>query len=347
MKAAGYKIPLFEGSVFKKTIESRAPAICGSVEFFKHMTTSNGLKLLAAGVAKIIGSKKVLMLPLLAGDKCLGIVALGSSREPISTDVERLTNFSRQAGLAVEKAHLNEELQKAYEELKDINRVKSDIIANVSHELRTPLTIAKGMMELAMDEKDEGERKSLLTIGRAALLKHDRIIGDMVTVSQFYKKDYRLSIEAVALEQVILLAMKEFESGARNLGISVNAALEKDMDVKADFNELKHAMCNLLDNAIKFNKRGGRVTIEARSRGRFAEVCIADTGIGIAKEHMGKLFAPLHQLDPSTTRRHSGTGCGLAAVKGIVEAHGGRIWAESEVGKGSRFYFTILLSKSA
>ncbi|MFQ6136242.1 MAG: sensor histidine kinase, partial [Candidatus Hydrothermarchaeales archaeon] len=124
--------------------------------------------------------------------------------------------------------------------------------------------------------------------------------------------------------------------------IEIKTSIQEDLPkVRADFDELKHVLLNLLDNAIKFNRKGGEVLIEAGQKGDVVEVSVSDTGIGIAEEHLEKVFDRLYQIDVSTTRKHGGIGMGLAVAKEIVEAHGGRIWVESEIGKGSHFCFTV------
>lgn len=115
--------------------------------------------------------------------------------------------------------------------------------------------------------------------------------------------------------------------------------------MKADSAKLRHVLVNLLDNAIKFNRTGGKVEISCRENGRVIETSISDEGIGIERENLERIFEPLTQLDPSPTRQYGGTGTGLSVARHIIELHGGQIWAESEVGKGSTFYFTLPMAE--
>lgn len=261
--------------------------------------------------------------------------------------------LANQLAVALENARLIEELNNAYKkleesylDLKEIDRVKSNIIANVSHELRTPLTIVKGFIEIAMEEEDKKERNELLSMCRKALQRQNRIIGVLINVAEFEKKKYKLKFENVDLEQVLHLAQKEIKPYALEKDIAIKISVEEGIpDVKADFEALKHAIANLLDNAVKFNRKGGEVVVEARRKGNAIEVCIADTGIGISKDKIPKLFTPLYQINATTTRKFGGTGMGLAVVKRIIEAHGGKVWVESEEGKGSRFCFTLPIQR--
>lgn len=240
-------------------------------------------------------------------------------------------------------------LQEAYEELKELDRMKNELISNVSHELRTPITIAKNAIELAMDEEVVEERDKFLAMGRGALARLNLIVGDLLDIAKFQKGTFKLDVKSLDLEQTVNSVVQEVMPLALKNDIEIKISAQDLPLVKADEDAVKHVFFNLISNAIKFNKKGGGVFIEARHKQDFSrplgegfvEVSIADTGIGIAKEHLGKLFTPFYQVDSSTTRAYPGTGMGLAVVKRIIEAHGGRVWAKSEIGKGTKFTFTL------
>jgi signal transduction histidine kinase len=156
----------------------------------------------------------------------------------------------------------------------------------------------------------------------------------------------RLSLEALELKDVVLVAISEARQDALEKGVKIALSIPDGLPrVRADFAEFKHALSNILDNAIKFNREGGRVDIKAEAKGGLVEVTVRDTGIGIGGEHLEKVFDRFYQVDTTTTRRYSGTGMGLAVAKEIVEAHGGRIWAESKPGGGSTFHLTLPTAK--
>jgi signal transduction histidine kinase len=240
-------------------------------------------------------------------------------------------------------------LQEAYEELKELDRMKNELISNVSHELRTPITIAKNAIELAMDEEVAEERNKFLAMGKGALARLNLIVGDLLDIAKFQKGIFKLDVRSLDLEQTINSLIQEIKPLALRNDIEIKISAQHLPRVKADEDSIKHVFFNLISNAIKFNKKGGQVFIEARHKPDplrplgegFVEVSIADTGIGIAKEHLGKLFTSFYQVDSSAARTYPGTGTGLAVVKRIIEAHGGKIWVESEVGKGCRFTFTL------
>ncbi len=253
--------------------------------------------------------------------------------------VARDITEKKQAEEMLKKAH--SELQRAYDELKELERVRGDIISNVSHELMTPLTIAKGGIELAMEEKDEDERKRLLAMGRNALLKQNEIIENLITLAGIRRGEYKLNLENIDFEPVATLAKKIIESRANARGIQIKIVLEGGLVVRADYDAFRNVLYNLLDNAVKFNKHNGKITIEGKRKDSVVEISVSDTGIGIFPDKLSRLFVPLQQLDATTTRRYSGVGTGLAVVKQLVEAMGGSVSVESELGKGSRFSFTL------
>ncbi len=235
-----------------------------------------------------------------------------------------------------------ENLEKVYQELKTLDQLKSDIIANVSHELRTPMTIAKGFAELAMEEDEEEERKKELIKIIEALEKQNTIIGDIITMAEASKERLKLRASHFSIRDLISHAIKKKELEISREGIELELRVE-DFNIKGDFDKLTHALVNLIDNAIKFNRPQGKISIKARKGKNSAVISVSDTGIGIPKNLLPKIFDPLFQGDASTKRRYGGTGMGLAVVKTIVEAHGGGVYAESTPGKGSTFTLVLPL----
>lgn len=259
--------------------------------------------------------------------------------EYITAFLEDVTGIKK---VEQEKARLYNNLQKAYKELKTLDQLKSDIISNVSHELRTPITIAKGAIELAMEEENKKERDELLAMGSKALARQNRAVGNLIDATKIERGVLKLKFEIIDLRQAVEAAVQEMLPLALKNGIKIETSLEKNLPkVKADLNVIKHVLTNLIDNAIKFNKSGGKVMIEARQKGEFVEISVSDTGIGIAREHLPKVFDRFYQVDATPARAYCGIGLGLVVAKEIVEAHGGRIWVESELGKGSRFTLSI------
>ncbi len=304
------------------------------------------------------GLRSFLAVPFFSGEgKAMGVlyVATRRRREFTQEEIDALVTLATQASVAIEHARLfeelksayrklqvaHEELQHAYEELKSIDELKSNILANVSHELRTPITIAKGAIELAMDEENPEERRRALKMALDALTRQNFIVADILEAAKFEKGMVKLNLEAVDVAQMIKRVVYEFEPMLITEGIKMEIDVEKVPHAMADPKQLGHVLRNLISNAIKFNRRGGRITINARERGGLVEVCISDTGIGIPDDKLDKIFERFYQIDSSPTRRYGGTGMGLAIVKEVVEAHGGEVTVKSKVGEGSTFCFTL------
>ncbi len=234
------------------------------------------------------------------------------------------------------------ELKNAYEELQKVDELKSNIIANVSHELRTPLSIANSALELAMDEKYPEERGKLLEVAINALTRQDVIVGNLLEAATIEKNMKNAKLGAVDVTQAIKQECEEFKPKAKSKKLKMKVNIQKNLpQVLADNEQIRRVLHNLIDNAIKFNKEGGNITIEANNRDGKVEVCISDTGIGITEDKHNKIFDRFYQLDSSTKRHYGGTGMGLAVVKEIVESYAGKITVESELSKGSSFCFIL------
>ncbi len=233
-------------------------------------------------------------------------------------------------------------LTEAYRQLKELDTLKDELIANVSHELRTPITIAKTTMELALREKDPRQRTTLLNLGIGAMNRQNNIVADLIALHEIRARRYKPRREQVDLVYLAQIVAEEMQSTAQAKDIHLWVKAGKDVPkVKADFKEVKHVLRNLVDNAIKFNRPGGDVWIELIKGLECAGVRVKDTGIGIPSEHLEKIFDPFYQIDGRLERRYGGTGMGLAIVKKIVEAHGGMVKVKSAKGKGSTFTFTL------
>jgi two-component system phosphate regulon sensor histidine kinase PhoR len=216
-------------------------------------------------------------------------------------------------------------------------------VANVSHELRTPLSLIKGYTETLLDgAKDDPAVavKFLQTIDRnAERLK--LLIEDLLTISELESGRMRLQLQPVSLPVFVGKLVEDFQprASARNVRF-VNAVPE--LVVSADPNRLGQVFSNLVDNAIKYGRTGGTVNLLARaSKDGMVEICVGDDGPGIPEEACERVFERFYRVDKARSREQGGTGLGLSIVKHIVQSHGGRVWVESEPGKGSRFYFSL------
>jgi len=226
-------------------------------------------------------------------------------------------------------------------EIKIIDEMKNNIISNISHELRTPITIMRGFIEVAMGEKDLNKRNEYLSKAINAIDRQNRMVQDLIETAMGEIKNLDLVFGNVDFKDILETSLKDVEPKAKLSDISIKTELEKNLYVKADQQQLTYVLTKLMDNAIKFTENGGKLEVLAKHKDGFVEVCVKDTGIGISKENLNKIFDKFFQVDATTTRKYSGSGVGLTISKNIIEKHGGNIWVESEVGKGTTFFFTI------
>ncbi|MBI5375069.1 MAG: HAMP domain-containing protein [Candidatus Schekmanbacteria bacterium] len=225
-------------------------------------------------------------------------------------------------------------------ELKNIEKVKKDFVVNVSHELRTPLTAIKGYVETIEDEIDDKNRNYIEIIKRNT----DRlvnIVNDLLLLSELEEKGTRLTIEKVNLKGIIENSIKALEHKAREKNIEMKVeADEKVPLVRGDPFKLEQLFINLIDNAIKYTDQG-KVTVTLRCEASNVIAKVTDTGIGIPKEDLSRVFERFYVVDKSRSKKSGGTGLGLSIVKHIVMLHNGRIDIESTPGEGSKFTVTL------
>jgi two-component system phosphate regulon sensor histidine kinase PhoR len=168
------------------------------------------------------------------------------------------------------------------------------------------------------------------------------IVQDLLSLSRIESADLKASLQPVSLKRVCEKVAEIMSEMAQKKSIRLTLDIPDEIpDVPADEPLLEQALLNLADNAIKYTKEGGAVTIKAQLRENEVEVFVADTGIGIASEHLPRIFERFYRVDKGRSREMGGTGLGLSIVKNIVEKHGGKIWVESELNEGSTFYFTL------
>jgi two-component system phosphate regulon sensor histidine kinase PhoR len=229
-------------------------------------------------------------------------------------------------------------------ELRKLERVRRDFVANVSHELRTPLTAIQGFAEtlLAGAIDDPQNRIRFLEI----ILEHSRrlarLTDDLLKLSKMDADRLELEISRLGVRQFVESCVETAQrpAGEKDLRISVNLSNHLP-DIAADRRRLAEVLQNLLDNAIQYTTPGGQIILSASASASEVTFIVSDTGIGIPRADQPRIFERFYRVDAARSREVGGTGLGLAIAKHLVEAHGGRIWVESEVGQGSRFYFTV------
>jgi signal transduction histidine kinase/FixJ family two-component response regulator len=305
---------------------------------------------LVTGVSEAVGVEEVLaalraenalIVPLLSNESVIGtITAINMEGGPEFTgdDAEGLKMLASQAAIAVTNAIL-------YERTKELDRLKSDFVAVVSHEVRTPLTSINGSLELLGDERFHqlpAPQKELLGICQANTQRLISLINDILDFSKLESSRLSLNFEQMDVERVLVEAVENIRSLAGSRGVELDLKIDPSAGaVEADPMRVGQVATNLIGNAIKFSPEEGRIEVFASGDSSTVTVSVKDYGKGIAQRDINRLFQRFAQLDSSTTRKAGGTGLGLVISKGIVEQHGGKIWVESALGKGSTFSFSL------
>lgn len=252
---------------------------------------------------------------------------------------------------------LEEKVRERTEELEEktilaeaARQAKSDFLSNMTHELRTPLNSIIGFSEIlgsaaagVLAEDQKGYIRDIWESG-----KHlSRIVDDILAMTEIDSGTVELELSEFPLKETLVEALGSFAGKAAKQRIKIGLDIPEDIGrVIADKAKIRRVIRHLVGNALKFTPDGGSIAVQARSGiggqvPQGIEISVTDTGIGIAKEDFERLFHPFQQLSPTLTKKYEGVGVGLSICRSYVELHGGRIWAESELGKGSRFAFTL------
>lgn len=256
---------------------------------------------------------------------------------------EEIKKFNLELKLKIDKA--TEELRNANKELERLNQIKSDFVSTVSHELRTPLTSIQGYVSLICDG-DAGpiteEQKEFLQIVKEESQRLTRLITDILDISKIEAGKMNVILKDFNILDFMGSYKKEIKNMALPKGIKVEIKQPARLpNVKADADKIKQIFNNLVSNAIKFSGENTTLSIEIKKSLDNIQVDVSDQGIGISEKDLENIFEKFQQVDSKMTRKAGGTGLGLPITKHLVEAHGGKIWVKSKVGKGSVFSFSL------
>jgi signal transduction histidine kinase len=293
------------------------------------------------------GLRASLAVPLLREDRIIGglVVRRKSAGEFRPEVIELLKTFATQSVLAIQNARLFREIEDKSKQIEAANRHKSEFLANMSHELRTPLNAIIGFSEVLgermfgeLNEKQAEYTDDILSSGRHLL----SLINEILDLSKVEAGRMELEVATFDLPLAIDNARTFVRERAVKHGINLDVTVDERLgDFVGDERKIKQILLNLLSNAVKFTPEGGRIGIHARQADGAVEISVTDTGIGIAPEDQSKIFEEFRQVGADYAHKTEGTGLGLTLAKKFVELHGGKIWVESEVGKGSTFIFTL------
>jgi len=284
--------------------------------------------------------------PLMSRDQVIGVLSVQSSTPNAYSeeDLRLLETVATQASTAIENARAYERLAETAEELREIDRFKTQFLANMSHELRTPLNSIIGFSRVMLKgidgpltELQSADLQSIHNSGQHLL----SLINSILDMSKIEAGKMELAIEKLSLLPVLDAVLDTTKALIKDKPVALRAMYPDDLPtVWADAQRVRQVLLNLLSNAAKFTDKG-EITLRAEVGSDFVTIRVADTGIGIEPEAQDRLFIPFQQVDGSTTRRAGGTGLGLAISRSFVDMHGGEIWVESEPGQGATFAFTL------
>ena len=293
------------------------------------------------------GFRASLAVPLLREDYIIGSLvvrrkSIGDFRPEV---IELLKTFATQSVLAIQNARLFREIEDKSRQIEAANRHKSEFLANMSHELRTPLNAIIGFSEVLgerlfgeLNEKQAEYTEDILSSGRHLL----SLINEILDLSKVEAGRMELELAAFDLPLAIDNARTFVRERATKHGINLDVTVDERLgDFIGDERKIKQILLNLLSNAVKFTPEGGRIGINAKQVDGSVEISVSDTGIGISAEDQATIFEEFRQVGGDYAHKTEGTGLGLTLAKKFVELHGGKIWVESELAKGSRFTFTL------
>jgi two-component system, NtrC family, sensor kinase len=294
-----------------------------------------------------LGYRSLLAVPLLREDRIMGGITIYRRRTGSFSPevVNLLQTFATQSVLAIQNARLFREIEDKSRQIEAANRHKSEFLANMSHELRTPLNAIIGFSEVLgermfgeLNEKQAEYTDDILSSGRHLL----SLINEILDLSKVEAGRMELELAAFDLPLAIDNARTFVRERAAKHGINLDVAVDERLgDFVGDERKIKQILLNLLSNAVKFTPEGGRIGIHARQVDSAEEISVSDNGIGISPEDQAKIFEEFRQVGGDYAHKREGTGLGLTLAKKFVELHGGKIWVESEVAKGSTFSFTL------
>jgi two-component system, NtrC family, sensor kinase len=294
-----------------------------------------------------LGYRSVLAVPLLREGRIMGALTVwrkqaGSFSPEV---VQLLQTFATQSALAIQNARLFREIEDKSRQIEAANRHKSEFLANMSHELRTPLNAIIGFSEVLgermfgeLNEKQAEYTEDILSSGRHLL----SLINEILDLSKVEAGRMELEVATFDLPLAIDNARTFVRERATKHGINLDVTVDERLgEFMGDERKIKQVLLNLLSNAVKFTPEGGRIGINARQADGSVEISVSDTGIGISPDDQARIFEEFRQVGGDYAHKREGTGLGLTLAKKFVELHGGKIWVESEVGKGSTFSFTL------
>jgi len=353
-QAGGFGIANDEGSLYRislKNDDASSVRVFMTGKPFMTGDAQNDPQAIAH-FARLWKCHSLLVVPLSVEKRRIGVMRVGSFKRDFFTPnhLKFVRVIAEEAAVLVESAVLAEKLAETNRELAQLHSLKDDFVSTVSHEFKTPLTSIKGFLAVLL-EQEAGpltkEQKRFLKIVMSAADRLGHLVNDMLDMSRL-EGGMDIELGSVELEQVARASVENHRFLADNKGIRLLMEVPPLLPpARGSAEWLKHVFDNLISNALKFTPERGEVTVTLSNRGDCVMVSVSDSGIGIPQEDQDRIFEKFYRAANRQSIKVSGTGLGLAICKSIVDKHEGRIWFDTQLDKGSTFYFVVPVAETA
>ncbi|NQT94854.1 MAG: GAF domain-containing sensor histidine kinase [Candidatus Omnitrophica bacterium] len=338
----------FNGEIARNTRVKMGEGIAGWVAktgkplLIDDLSRSKRFKKYRKSDTKKYKTDSLLSVPLKIDNKVIGVLNVNNKKTKrifTDKDLRVLTFISEHISLAIQNALM-------YEKIKRLADMKLDFISDVSHELKNPLAVIKDSMAVISEGlvgKVDNKKKHVLDIGMKNIDRLNRLLGSLLDLAKLETGKAAIKRSYFDIKELLNQSIDFIRSTAKSKGISIKLNFSmRYSKIWADWDRITQVVSNLLNNALKFTPKGGTITVQLKEKNKKAFVLVQDTGVGVRKQDLPKLFNKFERLD-ITKNKTKGTGLGLAICKEIIGLHKGRIWVESKFHKGTKF--NILLPK--
>ena len=302
--------------------------------------------------------------PIMLNEEFFGFTEIYREKAFSTEDATCFQTLVQQVAIPLQSASFTQELKATNRKLQKLERLKSEFISIVSHELRTPLTAIKNAMDIILSGKAGAMTEHIekfCSMGKRNAIRLTGIVNDLLDISKIEAGKMDFKFELTHIEPVIECVKNNLSEVAREKELTINyTSIGDSVEVYADSNRIEQVLTNLVSNAIKFTPSAGQIEITSRMvnarelqydqsfeediknlQGTYLQVCVEDHGIGIERKDLNHVFDKFAQIENSLSRQVGGSGLGLPIARQLMESHNGAIWCDSEINKGSRFYFVI------
>lgn len=310
------------------------------------------LELRRLGEVELIGSPQAIWLgvPLKVGEKTIGVIVVQDYENEKAfgeEEVQILTFVSEQIAIAIERKRHTDEINRIAEELRQLNNTKDKFFSIIAHDLRNPFITILGFTDLLLTDYKELDESEIIfyleEMKKSAEISHN-LLQNLLQWSRSQTGRIEFNPTKILLKNLVNVNLELLQPTATNKEIQIKSEVVDDIYVQADEDMLNTIIRNLITNAIKFTPKGGTITIAAKEVGKYAEISVEDTGVGMSEATMANLFRLDTTHSTLGTNQEAGTGLGLILCKEFVEKHDGKIWVESKLGVGSKFIFYLPLA---